>query len=99
MFKTNPQLEELILSAISLLVAIGALAVLGWALVTGQVREQGLDALFLIAVCLLIAFTFGAIPLRTLRKVGLKGLLKRSRPEEPKTAAVERPSSNAETSA
>lgn len=99
MSKTDPKLEELILSAISLLVAVGALAVVGWALVTGQIGEQELDALFLIAVCLLIAVTFGAIPLQTLRKGGLKDLLKRGHPVEPEAAAVERPPSKAETSA
>ncbi len=96
MFKSDPKFEGLVLSAICLLVALGALGVTAWTLVTKQVGEQGLDALFLIAVCLFIAVTFGSIPLRTFRRVGFRRHLKRSHASG---EAADGESSRAQTSA
>jgi hypothetical protein len=50
------------------LMALVALGVAGWTIVTGQIGEQGLDALFLLAVCLTIALVFAMIPLQSMRR-------------------------------
>jgi hypothetical protein len=99
MFKTNPKLEELLLSALCLLVALGALAVVVWTLATGQVGEQGLDALFSISICLLIVVTFGAIPLQAWRKKVWKEAVKQGSPTSGKAAVATGRSTNAEGSA
>jgi hypothetical protein len=55
-----------------LVVALAALAIAGWTVVTGQIRQQGLDALFLILVCLLLAAAFVIVPFLAYRKRAAK---------------------------
>lgn len=70
--------EILIINAVCLLIAAGALGVAVWALITGQVEVQGIDGLFLIFLCLLIALAFSINPLYEFRKGALRNLVKRS---------------------
>jgi hypothetical protein len=99
MFKTDAKLEELIMIAVSLVVTLASLAVIAWTLFTGQIGEQGLDALFMITICLLMVVVFGAIPFSAWRKGTFKNLLKRSQPASAKTEVVTPQASKAETSA
>ena len=49
------------------ILALAGLAVAAWVVLTGQIQKQGLDALFLILVSLLIALLFSIMPLQALR--------------------------------
>lgn len=70
--------EDLLTTSVCLLLVVGALAVAAWALITGQVANEGLDGVFLLIVCATIALVFSVIPLRALRQ------LKRPRKTEEK---------------
>ena len=50
------------------LIALGSLATAVWVAVSGQIATQGLDALFLIVVCLVFALMFGIAPAQAIRK-------------------------------
>jgi hypothetical protein len=65
---SKPMWQEILLSAFCGLCVLVALGVAGWAIVSGQIAEQGLDGIFLLLVCLLIGLAFSAIPLQTVRK-------------------------------
>lgn len=65
------------------LVALVALAAAGWAVISGQVAEQGIDAIFLLFFCLLAAVVFGAIPVMAYRQGLFKDLLKRRAGKQP----------------
>ena len=56
----------LVLQTICGLIAVGSMATIVWILFTGQIGKQGLDALFLLLVCLLFIAMFIPIPLRAL---------------------------------
>lgn len=58
----------MILFAFCGLIALCAVVVAGWAVFSGQIQEQGLDALFLILVCLLVAAVFALVPFLAYRK-------------------------------
>lgn len=60
-------LQRLIANVISLLIALAALGIAVWVLVSGQIGRQGIDALFLILVCLIMAFAFSLMPLQAWR--------------------------------
>jgi hypothetical protein len=77
------------MSALSLLIVVAALGVIAWTILTGQVGEQGLDALFLIMVCLLVAAGFGLVPFFAWRK-GLLPQLRRKR-SEPEASPERKP--------
>ncbi len=64
--------EPILLPALCLLVVLVSLGVAVWTVVGGQIGEQGVDALFLLAVCLVVAATFSFIPIQAIRQ----GLLK-----------------------
>jgi len=72
--------ELLIINALCLLIALGALGIALWAVISGQVMNQGLDGLFLVVICLFIAFAFILSPFRELRRGRWRELLKRSKP-------------------
>jgi len=82
--------ELLIINGLCLLIAIGALGIAVWAVLSGQVLAQGVDGLFLVVICLLTAFTFALPPLRELRQTRLRELLKRKKfkPSEAEQAQV-----------
>ena len=52
----------------SLIAALGALAIAGWTVVSGGLRADGLDGLFLIAVSLFIAAAFLFVPFHAWRQ-------------------------------
>lgn len=84
--------EQLATSVLCLMLVIGAVAAAVWALVTGQVEEQGIDALFLILIALIVAGAFGSVLLSSLRRGALRDRLPRKRaaaavPEESKQPA------------
>ena len=60
--------EQLVINAISLLIALGALAAAVWTLFTGKIGREGIDGLFLVLVCLFLAATFALLPVQALRK-------------------------------
>jgi hypothetical protein len=60
--------ERLIINALCLLIAIAAIGVAIWAVLSGQVIREGIDGLFLIVICLLIALAFSVSPMRELRR-------------------------------
>lgn len=71
--------ERVIVIAVCALIALGSMVVLAWALITGQVREQGLDGLFLLVTCLLLSAAF-SLPLVWLLPPGaIRGLLRKVR--------------------
>jgi hypothetical protein len=86
--------ELLVINGLCLLIAVGALGVVAWALITGQLETQGIDGLFLILMCLLIAFAFAVPPMKELRKGALGELLKqrkqqaREKEQESKVSAA-----------
>ncbi len=59
--------ENLILNAICILLALLALAVAVYNVVTGQVLSTGVDGLFMTLMCLLLALVFAINPLLALR--------------------------------
>lgn len=54
--------EQVVMIAICTLIALGALGVAAWTLLTGQIHGQGVDGLFLLLVCLSLAAAF-SLPL------------------------------------
>ena len=62
----NPMWMVLVLQIVCGLIVLGSTATIGWILFTGQIGEQGLDALFLLLVCLLFIAMFLPIPLRAM---------------------------------
>jgi hypothetical protein len=46
------------------LIVVGSVATIGWLLLTSQIEKQGLDALFLLLVCLLFIVMFTPILVR-----------------------------------
>jgi hypothetical protein len=77
--------EALMMKILCLVMVVGSLAVAAWALITGQVGEQGIDGLFLIFICLIVAGAFGAV---------LRGLVARKKtPAERKEDTAEREAS------
>ena len=71
-------------SAVCLLISVAALGVAGWAVITRQTARQGIDALFLILVCLLFAFAFSLPPLQFWRSGQLQqlGADRKTQPDE-----------------
>lgn len=55
--------QQWMISGICILVVLCSLGVAASTLVTGQIARQGLDALFLVCVCLLLAVAFSIYPL------------------------------------
>jgi glucan phosphoethanolaminetransferase (alkaline phosphatase superfamily) len=49
-------------------IVLAAIAAAAWTAITGQIVRQGIDALFLILVCLLVAAAFAPIALQALRE-------------------------------
>jgi hypothetical protein len=75
--------------AFCLLIALCALAAVGWAVYIGQAFT--LDGLFLISVCLLFALLFSIIPMQAARRAGLFRKLARrktSAQPEPEEAKI-----------
>jgi len=60
--------ELIVIHAISLLIAVGALGVAVWTLLSGTIAREGIDGLFLIAVCLFLAGVFAVLPVQAFRK-------------------------------
>jgi len=60
--------QQLAIHSLCLAIAAVAWGVAAWTVVTGQIAEQGIDALFLLAVCLLAGLAFSRIPLEWLRR-------------------------------
>jgi|NGEPerStandDraft_6_1074524.scaffolds.fasta_scaffold03961_2 hypothetical protein len=63
--------QALVLQTVCGLIALGSIATVAWVLFTGQIGKQGLDALFLLLVCLLFIAIFIplAVPSRTWKKL------------------------------
>jgi hypothetical protein len=78
---------EIFTNALCLILTLGALGVAGWALLSGKVMEQGIDGLFLLTICLVIALLFSIIPLQAIRRSSLWHLLKQLRKRKPAQAA------------
>jgi hypothetical protein len=70
--------EDVVVQVLCILLALGSLAAAAWTVLTGQIGEQGLDAVFLVVVCLVAALTFSLIPLRAVRQGTWKNLLGRA---------------------
>lgn len=68
-------MEEMILNLVCLFVSVFALGVAVWALFSGML--EGVDALFLMAVCLVMAALFGWTPAQRLRQSRLREPLRR----------------------
>lgn len=85
--------QDIILNAFCAVCGLAAIGIAAWAVVSGQIADQGIDGLFLLVVCLLIAFAFSVIPLQAVRKGLLKQMLSRRAPkpagaEEPQTTVA-----------
>ncbi len=66
--------HQIVVNLVCLLTVLCALLVAAWTLISGQVGKQGIDALFLLLTCLLIAFSFAVIPWLAVRE-GMLGKL------------------------
>jgi hypothetical protein len=73
--------EIIMLNIVCLVLALGALGVAVWAVLSGQLFETGVDGLFLVLVCLLLAVIFSIIPLQAIRKGLLRELLRQRQPK------------------
>lgn len=80
--------QEILIHLLCLLIAAGALGVAGWTVLSGQIGEQGVDALFLLAVALMTALVFAAIPLEAARKGVLRDFLIRRKAAKKEPSAV-----------
>jgi hypothetical protein len=85
--------EQIIISALCLAIVAGSRGVAAWTVITGEIGKEGLDALFLVLVCLLIAFAFSITPMQAWRQ-GLwrelrKGKAKASEPGTPTPQEME----------
>ena len=69
--------EDLALTAIYVLVALGTLVAAAVVLIRGDVAATGLDGIFLLAVCLFFALVFGLIAAQTIRQTFLADWLAR----------------------
>jgi hypothetical protein len=67
--------EEIIMSIFSILVVILALGVAGWSLFSGGLEKEGIEALFIVVVCLATAAIFAVIPVQAIRKGVFPGAL------------------------
>lgn len=65
-------MEQMIEIIVSLVIALGALALAAWSIISGRAMEQGMDGLFLIIICLLTAVVFGLIPSKAIRQGAFK---------------------------
>ncbi|MCW5980682.1 MAG: hypothetical protein KIT09_21560 [Bryobacteraceae bacterium] len=74
-------MERIIIIALSALISAVALVVAAAVLISGQIQKQGLDALFLILVCLLLVAAFLPIPVQAFRRGELQAALKRAKGE------------------
>jgi len=74
--------EGWIMRIFCLVVTLCGLAAVAWAVVTGQIAKQGLDAVFLIVVALLIAVMFAPIPVKAIREESWRALLPRKRTDD-----------------
>lgn len=83
--------QRIVISAICLLVCGCGLAVSAWLVATGQIARQGIDALFLLAVALLMTFSFALIPVGEIRR----GLLREIRASLEARRAAARPAAAA----
>lgn len=79
--------QRIVISSICLLVCACGLAVSAWLIATGQIARQGIDALFLLAVALLVTFCFALIPAEQIRR----GLLREIREALQAKRAASRP--------
>ena len=68
--------NQIIFNGLCLAIALVALGVALYALVTGAIEQQGVDGLFLILVSLLIALCFSLPPVQALRGGLLQEILK-----------------------
>lgn len=82
--------EQLITSVLCLMLVVGGVAAMVWALVTGQVGEQGIDGLFLILIALIVAGAFGSVLLGSVRRRALRDLFPRKQAAEKSKQPVER---------
>jgi hypothetical protein len=83
----NPRWEIIVIHIVCLVLALGCLGVAGWAVVTGQLFKTGVDGLFLMLVCLLLALIFSIGPLQAIRQGLLKELLAQRKPKATEKAA------------
>jgi Na+/melibiose symporter-like transporter len=92
--------QRILISAFCLLVCGCGLAVSAWLIATGQIERQGIDALFLLAVALLMAFSFALIPLQEIRRGLLDeiGESLKARRAASRRAGAAAPAENAENS-
>jgi TRAP-type C4-dicarboxylate transport system permease small subunit len=75
--------EGLIVNGICALIAAGALGLAGWIVVSGQILNTGIDALFIVLVCLLMALLFSLGPLSALRAALLQKKAQPKKGEKP----------------
>ena len=71
LFRSTVMWQALVLQIVCGAIALGSIATVAWVLFTGQIGKQGLDALFLLLVCLLFIAIFIplAVPSRTWKKL------------------------------
>src|SRR5262245_61215030 len=81
--------QEVIFSVLCLLIVLGALGFTGWTLASGQIHKHGIDALFLVALYLLIVVMLAPIPVRALRRGELHQWLQSAKHRGTKAGAKE----------
>ncbi len=75
-------MQEKILNVFCLFVALSALGAAVWAVARGILATEGVDALFLVAVCLVVAVLFGWTPIQWLRRSELLQRRKQTKAED-----------------
>jgi len=69
--------EAILINFFCIVVALGGLVVIAWAILSGRIATEGLDAIFLIFVALTGVALFSIIPLQAVRRGEFLGLLKK----------------------
>ena len=72
-WETRTVWQQLIIFVLCIVVVLGSLGAAGWAAI--QVLKQGIDALFLLIVCLTLAAAFAFVPFQAWRDGTLKKML------------------------
>jgi hypothetical protein len=87
-WKAETMGQRVAITVICLLICAGGLAVSAWLIATGQIARQGIDALFLLAVALVMTFCFALIPVHEIRRGLLREVGERLRAGRASKAAA-----------
>ena len=79
--------HDLLLNAFCAVCALVAFVIAVWSVASGAIADDGIDGIFLLLVCLLVAVTFSVIPMQAVRKGQWKQWIGRNKPKAAPAAA------------